>query len=217
MRLHLIALALSATVASPAAFAQQSTTTAPTTAPMQSRSPAQAMPSRNLTASDFAKQAAISGMFEVQSSQIAAQKAQNQQIKQFAQDMIKDHQQANQKLASLMQDNMATGSVSSSGSASMNAGANGRSNMASAATGAAQMPQNLDAKHQQMLQQLQNASGAQFDQLYTQMQLQAHQQAVALFQNYAQNGSDPELKSFAQQTLPKLQQHLQKAQGLPKA
>ena len=49
------------------------------------------------------------------------------------------------------------------------------------------------------------------------MQLQGHQQAVALFQNYAQNGSDPELKTIAQQTLPTLQQHLQMAQKLPKA
>jgi putative membrane protein len=212
MRLQLIALAVSAAVASPAAFAQQSTTSAP----MRSGSPTQAMPSQNLSDSEFAKQAAIGGMFEVESSRIALQKAQNQQIKQFAQQMIQDHQQANHKLASLMKDNMATGSVSSGGT-SMNSNANGHSNMASAAKGTAQMPQNLDAKHQQMLQQLQNASGAQFDQLYAQMQLQAHQEAVALFQNYAQNGSDPVLKTFAQQTLPKLQQHLQEVQSLSKA
>jgi len=81
MRRRLIALIFTATVASPAAFAQQATTTAPT----ESGASAQTMPSQKLTASEFAKQAAIGGMFEVQSSQIAAQKAQNQQIKQFAQ------------------------------------------------------------------------------------------------------------------------------------
>jgi putative membrane protein len=41
-----------------------------------------------------------------------------------------------------------------------------------------------------------------------------HEKAVKLFQKEAQSGQDPELKQFAQQTLPKLQQHLQMAQQL---
>jgi hypothetical protein len=49
------------------------------------------------------------------------------------------------------------------------------------------------------------------------MQLQGHQKAVDLFQNYARNGDNPHLKQFAQNTLPVLQQHLQMAQSVPQA
>jgi putative membrane protein len=212
MRFPLIALAVTAVVASPAAFAQQSASPAP----MQSGASSAAVPGQNLTASDFVKQAAIGGMFEVQSSQLAEQKSKNNEIKKFAQHMTQDHKKADQKLASLVHGTMATGSVAAgSKNKSDSTSAGHGSTMASAGSAAVRMPKGLDAKHEQMLKQLKGASGAQFDQLYAQMQLQAHQDAVALFESYSQNGTDPELKTFAQQTLPTLQQHLDMAQKLP--
>ncbi len=60
-----------------------------------------------------------------------------------------------------------------------------------------------------MLQQLQQASGENFNRPYVQMQLNGHQKAVALFEQYAQNGDNPQLKQFAQQTVPTLRDHLQ--------
>ncbi|MDB5597258.1 MAG: hypothetical protein JWM36_4219 [Hyphomicrobiales bacterium] len=71
------------------------------------------------------------------------------------------------------------------------------------------VPATLDSEHAQVLQQLQRASSKDFRQQYVQMQLAAHQKAVALFENYGSNGEDPKLKEFAQQTLPKLRQHLE--------
>src|SRR3954451_1659906 len=41
------------------------------------------------------------------------------------------------------------------------------------------------------------------------MQLDGHQKAVALFESYAQNGDNAQLKQFAQQTAPTLREHLQ--------
>jgi sporulation protein YlmC with PRC-barrel domain len=41
------------------------------------------------------------------------------------------------------------------------------------------------------------------------MQFEGHQKAVALFEGYAQNGDNPQLKQFAQQTVPTLREHLQ--------
>lgn len=71
------------------------------------------------------------------------------------------------------------------------------------------IPTTLDQEHTQMLQQLQQASGNDFNRSYVQMQISGHQKAVSLFETYAQNGDNAQLKQFAQQTVPTLQQHLQ--------
>ena len=42
----------------------------------------------------------------------------------------------------------------------------------------------------------------------------AHQDAVKLFEKASNDVKDPDIKQFAIQTLPVLQQHLQMAQGL---
>lgn len=77
--------------------------------------------------------------------------------------------------------------------------------------------QGLDAEHQQMMQQLQNARGTEFDRLFMQMQVQAHQKAVDMFTGYSQNGDNAELKRWAAQTLPDLQRHLQQAQQIQRS
>ena len=132
---------------------------------------------RNVPAADFVNQAANSGMFEVQSSELALNKSQDARIREFAQHMVQDHTQASEKLK--------------------------------AAAQSMPVPTSLDQKHAAMLQQLQQASGTDFNRNYTQMQFTGHQEAVALFDSYAQNGDDPQLKQFAQQTAPTLHNHLQ--------
>ncbi|MGN6369648.1 MAG: DUF4142 domain-containing protein [Phycisphaerae bacterium] len=67
-------------------------------------------------------------------------------------------------------------------------------------------------QQQQMIEQLQKLNGTDFDQQYIQQQTQAHQETIALFQKEASNGQDA-LRSFAAQTLPTLQQHLQMIRG----
>ena len=46
------------------------------------------------------------------------------------------------------------------------------------------------------------------------MQLQAHKEAVELFSEYAKDGDNSELKSWAGQTLPHLKEHLAMAEKL---
>jgi putative membrane protein len=72
----------------------------------------------------------------------------------------------------------------------------------------------LDARHATMLNQLASASGRAFDALYVQMQVMAHQEAVGMFAAFAQGGTDPAMRAFAQQVLPSLQMHLAMAQRL---
>ena len=73
-------------------------------------------------------------------------------------------------------------------------------------------PPALNAKHQEMLTAVQGAPD--FDAAYVNTQLMAHQEAVALFTSYSSSGDVPQLASFAGQTLPTLQMHLDHAQAL---
>ena len=53
-----------------------------------------------------------------------------------------------------------------------------------------------------------------FDSGYVRDQVSAQQARVALFQQEAEQGTDPDVKSFAQTTLPIVQQHLSQAEAL---
>jgi putative membrane protein len=55
---------------------------------------------------------------------------------------------------------------------------------------------------------LKKASGKDFDREYVHMMVPDHRDAVQLFQKYAINGKDPDIKAFAQQTLQVIKQHL---------
>lgn len=59
------------------------------------------------------------------------------------------------------------------------------------------------------LTQLQGLTGASFDTAYLKDQRRAHEKAIKLFETEASSGTDPDLKSFASNTLPTLQMHLQ--------
>ncbi len=81
------------------------------------------------------------------------------------------------------------------------------------AQGGIQM-EGMDPEHRQIMLRLGEARGPDFDKAYIQAQVRAHQQAVDLFTAYVQSGDQADLKLWAAQTLPKLQQHLQRAQQM---
>ena len=151
---------------------------------------------------------------EVASSRLAQQKSQNAQIKQFAEHMVRDHTKTTQELQQLIQQ------VPGSGAGAATPLPNGRESQGTAQSGqvtnAQGGPQHegLDQQHTALLQQLQAASGAEFDRIYVRQQVAAHQQAVDLFGNYSRSGDNPLLKQWAAKTLPDLQEHLKLAQAL---
>jgi putative membrane protein len=61
---------------------------------------------------------------------------------------------------------------------------------------------------------LQGRTGADFDRAFIDMMVTDHQNAIALFENAAQNASTEQAKSLAQGALPTLREHLQAAQDL---
>ncbi|WOH48230.1 DUF4142 domain-containing protein [Bradyrhizobium sp. sBnM-33] len=152
--------------------------------------PAYSQSSQNQSTSTqrFVEKAAISDMFEIQSSQLAMEKSNNNEIKQFARMMVNDHTKASEELKSIAQKVQGV-----------------------------QLPTKMDADHQSKLDQLRSAAAAQFDQRYRSDQIQGHEAAVSLFDQYAKTGENAELKSWAQKTLQQLRTHLQHAQALPQS
>jgi putative membrane protein len=134
--------------------------------------------------STFINQAAMGGLDEVQDGQLASQKAARPAVRQFAQQMVTDHTQINQQLTALAQRKGVT------------------------------PPTQPDPQQTAEYQKMQSLRGHSFDRAYVHDQLTDHQQAVQLFQQEAQQGTDPDVKAFAQQTLPTLQQHLQMVESL---
>lgn len=127
----------------------------------------------------FMMKAAQGGMAEVKLGQLATEKGSNPDVKVFGQKMIDDHTKANDQLKSIAQEQ----------------GVN--------------LPTSLNGKDQATYDRLSRLSGAEFDKQYAKHMLMDHQEDVKDFQKEANNGKDEKVKSFASQTLPVLQQHLQ--------
>jgi putative membrane protein len=79
-------------------------------------------------------------------------------------------------------------------------------------------PQNtlLQGAYSTMVASLNTEHGAELDRDYVQGQVDYQKGNAALFQNEIQNGNDPDLKQFARATLPKIEDHLDRALKLAK-
>ena len=132
----------------------------------------------------------LSNAAEIQTSQIAQDKATDAEVKTFARDMIREHQ-AMQK---------------------------GADSLAAANNMQPQSPPQGDQKQQmvnQMTQQLQStAKGAEFDRAYMTGQVQAHQQTLSELQSYQGMVQTPALRAMIEKAIPAVQQHLERAQRI---
>jgi putative membrane protein len=147
-----------------------------------------AMPaySQAVTTEDFVKKVAMSDMLEIQASQLALSKNPDTDTKPFAEQMVRDNQKTSIELKALVDGGKVKASV----------------------------PAALDGEHQKKLDDLKAKSGKDFDQAYDGMQGQAHEEAVALFEQYSQRGDNADLKAWATSTLPHLKEHLAMAKKL---
>lgn len=128
---------------------------------------------------EFIAKAAVAGRFEVESSQMAVERASDPATIEFALMMIDDHSKANDQLAQI------------------------------ARAKGIDVPEQLDGKHREMLNQLSaQESPEAFAQRYHDMQLSAHEEAIKLFEQAAADAMDSDIKKFASDTLPTLRKHL---------
>jgi putative membrane protein len=138
----------------------------------------------------FVKEAAEGGMAEVMLGKLAMQKAQDSQVKTLAETIVKDHEAANAQLTAI--------------------GSGKGVDMPKATA-------EMKGDHKKMHDKLAKANGAEFDREYVKGMVDDHKKTIKKFEEQAKDGKDAELKSFAQQTLPKLKQHLQMAEQAQKA
>jgi putative membrane protein len=133
----------------------------------------------------FITRAAISDLFEIATARLALARGTEAQ-KAFANQMIEDHGKTSSELRQIMVVR------------SMNV----------------DLPSQLDSAHQAKYDRLNDARGQDFAVLYTEQQIEAHKEAIAQFERYAQAGDIPELKEWASKTLPALKHHLEMAEAL---
>jgi len=72
-------------------------------------------------------------------------------------------------------------------------------------------------KHKDHYNDLSKKNGAEFDKAYMKMMVDDHQDDIKAFEKIAENGTDPDVKTFASQKLPILRKHLDSAKAINKS
>ena len=141
--------------------------------------------SSGISASDrtFLQKAAQGGLAEVQLGQLATEKASSPEVKQFGQRMVDDHSKANDQLKQLAQEKGVS------------------------------VPDKLDAKDAATKARLEKLSGKEFDRAYMHDMVMDHEKDVTEFKHEAKMAKDTQVKEFASQTVPTLEDHLKEAKS----
>ena len=151
--------------------------------PDQTGSPQGARSTQNpQTDKNFIKQVAQINVDEQKLGELAQQKGNSDAVKDFGKRMVDDHSNAQSQLKDLAQRQGVT------------------------------LPAEPDSRASKFEQQLSSKSGTQFDQAYLKHMIAGHKKAISLLKREIQSGSDPNVKSYAQNTLPTIQEHLRMAQ-----
>lgn len=146
-----------------------------------------ASPAFATSTKDFVGKASQAGMFEIESSKLALTRSSNAEVKAFAQKMIDDHTAASAAL---------------------------KTAMAADGVDMALAPAALNDKYTGKLEDLREADAEDFDEDYMDMQKSAHRKAVRLFKDYADDGENAALKTFAASTVATLEAHKDHANKL---
>jgi len=132
----------------------------------------------------FLQAATAGGMAEVEFAQLAHRMSKDTGIKEFAQRMIREHQDANKRITTLAR----------------NAGL--------------PPMQGLDSEHKAVYDRLSKLQGAAFDRAYIDSQIVDHQVMAQLLEYELGSGQDKELKALAAELLPSILDHLQTADAV---
>lgn len=140
----------------------------------------------NVTQQDrnFARDAADGNLAEIEFGRVAIQRATNDSVIAFAQDMITDHTAAQRMLDSI-------------------------SNVLNVT-----LPDSMNVTHRRLLDSLSTMNGVQFDSVYIHNQVLDHQATRTLLQSQISNGNNRRLVDYASKNLPIVNGHLQRVQNL---
>jgi putative membrane protein len=137
------------------------------------------------TDANFATEACQAGVTQVEIGKLASRNTKNQAVRALAKKLEEDHAGAEKELGELF-----------------------------ARKGIPPQKQ-LEPQFQNSLERLAPLRGGEFDRAFKQQVLEDHRKAIALFQQQAEQGTDADLKAFAQARLPHLREHLALAENLP--
>jgi putative membrane protein len=151
-----------------------------------------AYPGSAPTSQDFAERAFVSkalegGEAEVQLGQLAQQKSQSNDVKQFAQKMVADHGQMADKWFKPVAKQLGVSE-----------------------------PKGPSKKDKKEIAKLQGLSGEEFDREYITMMVKDHQQDLKDFKDEAQVSQNPSVKQIAEQGSTIISQHLQLIEQIAK-
>ena len=135
---------------------------------------------------DFCVNTADAGMTEIQAGQMAQQKGMAKDVKEYGAMMVKDHTEAADKLKAICAQKNIT------------------------------LPTSVSSGMQKNLDDLQAKSGKDFDKAYIDMMVSDHKKVISAFKDEAKNGSDADIRGFADSTLHTLQHHLDEAEKCKK-
>jgi len=156
-----------------------------TTMAISSTARGQATTNANIGAdNDFVTKASICGSTEVALGRLAQVRASDPEIRKYADKMVNDHQNANNKLMSFA----------------------GQKRIS--------VPREIDKKHQECIDKFAKLQGKDFDKEYMKQMVKDHEEAIKLFEKESEDGKDSDLKAWAGDTLPKLKEHLKEAKKL---
>lgn len=133
---------------------------------------------------NFVEEAASSSMMEVELAQLAQEKAQSQDVKDYAQMIENDHKQANDRLRSIAQNKNIT------------------------------LPAGMKEDHREEIEDLRDKSGQEFDQEYMDKMVSEHEDDISKFEDMREDVQDTELRSWIDNTLTTLREHRDEAERI---
>jgi putative membrane protein len=133
---------------------------------------------------NFLISAVTAGVGEVKFSQLAEKHASNDDVKEFAGRLVKEHNDANKKLLE-----------------------HARGLKVAVVTG-------LDKEQRTAFSNMSKLKGDEFDREYIHKMVEDHEKAIKLFEDYSKTGTNDDLKQFATKTLPTLKHHLEEAKKI---
>jgi putative membrane protein len=135
---------------------------------------------------DFLEEQLAMGTAEIELGRLAQQRAQHADVKEFGAMMVQHHQTAAEELRPI----------------------------ASRAAGG-QAPQAADLDdHRDLMEELSQLSGADFDKKYIQEMIDDHQEGIGDLEGKAENAADPDVKAWAARALPTMREHLERAKSI---
>jgi putative membrane protein len=135
----------------------------------------------------FIKKAAGGGIMEVELGRLAAEKGGSDEVKDFGNQMVKDHSKINDNLKEV--------------AAKLNV----------------TMPSGTSSKHHAAIEKMSGLSGADFDKAYVAAMVTDHEKDIAEFEKADKEVKNPDLKKFIEDALPMMKDHLEKIKKFDQA